>query len=73
MKHEAKTCPRCRRKFECKSGSVLQCQCSAVSLSERELEFISAHYDDCLCVTCLALLQREANTQPDVPPMRRYR
>jgi hypothetical protein len=74
MKHEAKACPRCRREFECKSGSVLQCQCSAISLSEKELEFIAARYDDCLCATCLALLQQEARKQLDViaPRLRRY-
>jgi len=63
MKHEAKSCPRCQREFECKSGSVTQCQCSAVTLSERELEFIATHYDDCLCATCLALLQQEARNR----------
>ena len=75
MKHEAKSCPRCRREFECKSGSVLQCQCSGVSLSEQELEFIAARYDDCLCVTCLTLLQQEARNQLavlSVVPERRY-
>jgi hypothetical protein len=60
MKHEARTCPRCSREFECKSGSVTQCQCSTVELSLEELEFIHAHYDDCLCATCLAVLKQEA-------------
>jgi hypothetical protein len=60
MKHEAKTCPRCLREFECKSGSVMQCQCSTVVLSLEDLEFINAHYDDCLCATCLAVLKLEA-------------
>jgi len=63
MKHEAKSCPRCRREFECKSGSVTECQCSAVMLSEQELAFVASLYEDCLCAGCLALLQQEARSQ----------
>ncbi|WP_455376044.1 cysteine-rich CWC family protein [Kaarinaea lacus] len=61
FKHETKRCPRCRSAFECKSGSILLCQCQSITLSEQELDFISAGYDDCLCQSCLVELRREFN------------
>ncbi|HQY12943.1 MAG: cysteine-rich CWC family protein [Ferruginibacter sp.] len=57
-KHEEKHCPRCKTVFECKPGSITQCQCSGVSLSEEERAYIEAGYDDCLCIHCLRSLQR---------------
>jgi hypothetical protein len=45
--------------FECKSGTVLLCQCQAVSLTSAQLEYIAARYDDCLCRACLEALRVE--------------
>ncbi|MBD3670052.1 MAG: cysteine-rich CWC family protein [Gammaproteobacteria bacterium] len=59
MKHELKTCPRCRNEFECKLGNILQCQCADIELSDGELETLNNSYDDCLCADCLSVLQRE--------------
>ena len=39
--HEEKNCPRCRRPFECKSGSILLCQCQTVVLDEEQLAWIA--------------------------------
>lgn len=51
--HEQKHCPRCNAPFECKVGSILLCQCTTVTLSQDERDFIAAQYADCLCAACL--------------------
>ncbi|MEP7254329.1 MAG: cysteine-rich CWC family protein [Ferruginibacter sp.] len=58
-KHDIKTCPRCNRQFECKAGSITQCQCSSINLSAEERIFAEAGYDDCLCINCLHILREE--------------
>jgi hypothetical protein len=57
-KHEVKTCPRCGSPFQCKANRVERCDCLGVSLSTEALEYLSEHYDDCLCVACLAEVNR---------------
>ena len=59
IKHEEKVCPRCKRLFECRQGSITRCQCQAVVIDERLREYLAAHYGDCLCSGCLAELKRE--------------
>jgi hypothetical protein len=51
--HEHKTCPRCSRLFECKLGSITECQCCKIQLTIEERAFIEDMYDDCLCKECL--------------------
>ena len=51
--HEVKSCPRCQQFFECKVGSITQCDCALVHLSEEEKAFIADRYKDCLCISCL--------------------
>ena len=58
-RHEEKKCPRCNQAFECKAGSITQCQCSSINLSAGERAFIGSKYDDCLCVGCLFQLREE--------------
>jgi hypothetical protein len=58
-KHEEKECPRCKNVFECKAGSITQCQCSQLKLSVSETAFIESQYDDCLCLACLQALKLE--------------
>jgi len=60
-KHEQKHCPRCKVEFECKSGSILLCQCQTLYLSPEQTEYVSAQYSDCLCVACLQVLRSEYN------------
>lgn len=60
-KHETKHCPRCSIEFECKSGSILLCQCQTIYLTSEQVEYVSAQYDDCLCVSCLGVLRSEYN------------
>ncbi|HEX7756717.1 MAG TPA: cysteine-rich CWC family protein [Niabella sp.] len=58
-KHEDKYCPCCKQPFECKVGSILLCQCSAVTLTDPERDFINEQYDDCLCASCLKALKAQ--------------
>jgi len=60
-KHELTHCPRCGDLFECKSGSITLCQCQTVALSERQLDFVAARFDDCLCAACLQALGAECD------------
>ena len=59
IKHEEKLCPRCEEKFECKVGSILLCQCSQISLSDNEIDYIKSKYADCLCINCIRFLKEE--------------
>lgn len=60
-KHEKKQCPRCESEFECKTGSILLCQCSRIEMSVEQIEYTSTKYNDCLCLSCLKVLQAEYN------------
>ncbi len=60
-KHEKKQCPRCATEFECKTGSILLCQCSKIEMTEEQLEYSNSQYNDCLCLSCLKELQTEFN------------
>ena len=60
-KHEQKQCPRCHSGFECKTGTILLCQCSKISLTAEQLEYCNNQYDDCLCLGCLKELRSEYN------------
>jgi Cysteine-rich CWC len=58
-KHEEKRCPRCNTAFECKAGTIMQCQCSAIQLSLEERVYVESKFEDCLCINCLHALQKE--------------
>ncbi|HEB67340.1 MAG TPA: hypothetical protein ENI93_05275 [Gammaproteobacteria bacterium] len=70
--HEEKLCPRCRRAFECKSGSILLCQCQTVVLDEAQLAWIAERYDDCLCSRCLREVRSECNRHRHQQRLRRF-
>jgi hypothetical protein len=57
--HETKNCPRCGNGFECKPGSITQCQCFGVNLSVGQKAYLEEKYNDCLCKTCLLKLREE--------------
>ena len=57
--HEQKICPRCQGQFECKPGSITQCQCFEVRLTAEQRVYIEQRYPDCLCKKCLTDLQKE--------------
>jgi hypothetical protein len=56
-RHEEKNCPRCGTKFECKPGSITECQCYGITLNDEERAFIEERYNDCLCRSCLLELK----------------
>jgi hypothetical protein len=58
-KHEDKHCPRCNIAFECKAGTISQCQCSAIQLLLEERVYVESKFEDCLCIDCLVALQKE--------------
>lgn len=63
MKHEEKTCPRCRSNFECKVGSIALCQCSRVKLTEAERDHLHECFNDCLCASCMKELKTDFNNR----------
>ena len=58
-KHEEKQCPRCGVSFECKPGTITQCQCFGISFTHAEKAQIEEVYTDCLCRNCLIELKNE--------------
>ena len=61
---ESKTCGRCKAPFECKAGNITLCQCSSITLSAQEKQFIAGSYADCLCRDCLLALKAEFQQLP---------
>ncbi len=57
--HEVKKCPRCSSPFECKPGTITQCQCYGISFSAEEKAFIEQRYNECLCKNCLLQLKSQ--------------
>lgn len=55
-KYEPKTCPRCGAGFECKAGTIVQCQCYGIVLPEQLQLVLEQVYRDCLCRDCLEAL-----------------
>ena len=45
-----KTCENCRQEFEC---GGYQCWCGKVGITEPQMNWIAARFQDCLCQTCL--------------------
>ncbi len=57
--HETKYCPRCKKAFECKPGSITQCQCFGIIMTAEQKAYLELRYNDCLCRNCLTQLQNE--------------
>lgn len=53
IKHEIKTCPRCKNSFTCKVGDIINCQCTEVCLTEKTQQFLDKTNYDCLCKSCM--------------------
>ncbi|MFB6257984.1 MAG: cysteine-rich CWC family protein [Flavobacteriales bacterium] len=65
--HEPVHCARCGTEFECKVGTVQECQCFEVPLTRRESEWIGEVYEGCLCAGCLKILQKAFREGVKVP------
>ena len=60
FKHEIKKCLRCRAEFECKVGTITECHCFQIQLTEEERAFIRGKgFEDCLCGDCIKVLKEE--------------
>jgi hypothetical protein len=62
--HETTYCPRCQAAFECKVGTIQECQCNGIPFNEAEKAHIAAHYQECLCRNCLLAMKREVKYKP---------
>ena len=57
--HEKKCCGRCDSVFECKAGTITQCQCYTVTLTLEERIYVEEKFSDCLCGNCLLAVKNE--------------
>jgi len=60
-KGRTKACPRCGEDFECKMGSIEQCQCKLIRLDKLQSDYIDDIYHDCLCAACLRQMRSQYN------------
>jgi hypothetical protein len=60
IKSQNKICQRCAKHFECNANNIAACECSRVSLNEKELKFIKENFKDCICANCLMEIQNQA-------------
>ena len=70
-KHENKYCPRCNQPFECKTGSILQCQCYGFQFTEEEKAFIEKEFLDCLCASYLQEIKKDFSLQTKLLPLKK--
>lgn len=59
--HEIKICQKCNAEFECKPGSITQCQCFGIKLTAEQQACIELSFTDCLCIACLTTIQNDAD------------
>jgi len=45
-------------------GNISECQCSGITFTDEEKQYIAKHYTDCLCRNCLVAVKREARYKP---------
>jgi hypothetical protein len=50
-----KVCERCQQAFEC---GQYGCWCGKVGVTEQQMDWISARFEDCLCPDCLSRVTR---------------
>lgn len=60
-----KQCERCGKIFCCNAADIEHCECSAVKIPGKEIEYIRMHYRDCLCVACLRAISETLNAERD--------
>jgi hypothetical protein len=62
-----KTCEHCQQPFSC---GGYQCWCGSVGITEEQMDWIAARYQDCLCPACLRLVA-DGTLGPTKPPASR--
>lgn len=61
MKEKAsiKNCSICKIEIFCNNQDIEKCPCSSVELSPETRNFLTKTYFDCLCNTCLEIINRK--------------
>lgn len=57
-----KTCGHCGQAFEC---GQYGCWCGKVGITERQMDWITIRFEDCLCPVCLQQVSLGALGPPD--------
>ncbi|HSS29438.1 MAG TPA: cysteine-rich CWC family protein [Nitrospiraceae bacterium] len=52
-----KTCEHCKQSFEC---GQYGCWCGRVGITEEQMDWIAARFQDCLCPACLKMVSAGA-------------
>lgn len=55
-KFETKECARCNQRHICTITS--NCPCFEVEITDKTMDYITLHFDDCLCTVCLEELKK---------------
>jgi hypothetical protein len=63
-------CPRCGGAFRCGVNGAAPCPCTTITLSAAQRADLRQRYSGCLCLRCLAELEREGSQPADHPVMR---
>ena len=61
MKSEPKICERCLQPFECRADQIEECPCFGLELAAETKTRITAQFNDCLCRSCLIVLNEEVD------------
>jgi Cysteine-rich CWC len=54
-----KSCPKCFKEFQCKSGEITACSCTNMPFTETEEQAILSRYNGCLCSHCLTEIRTD--------------
>lgn len=63
-KYESRECARCHRMHSCTLN--IHCSCMDAEITEKILDQISCHYNDCLCSECLEELKKNRAADPSI-------
>jgi hypothetical protein len=61
-----KTCEQCQQPFQCVG---YQCGCGQLGITEAQIDWISARYEDCLCRVCLGKIAAGELGPQATPPI----
>jgi pantothenate kinase type III len=61
-----KTCEQCKQTFEC---GQYGCWCGQVGITEQQMDWIAARFQDCLCPACLKMVSTGALEKLPIEPV----
>lgn len=56
-KFEPRECARCKKRHICTLS--VQCNCFDAEITDKVMDYITLHFDDCLCNDCLEELKKD--------------